>query len=292
MLSFRALVAQCPAAATEGKARRTTHADYVSVSTRRLFKMATDAGFKCVDAVQGPSLKRAYVPFARHLMVFDKTPDAGPGAPPRFRLVITNSHNGLTPIMFIPALYVPVHDVTLYASAFAVFHRDFNDAVKLETLVAEAFDKAVAAETAVMSVWRKLCRASVTRNQASRMFTSIVKTHGGCLAHVPPAQLEVNGMSAGNVAAATLSGYTHGRFKSKTAAGKERAIYSSRAIVRIERVAFGAWFEACRVAFGNDVPELVPFNVTPVPRAKGEGSRRKSAPVILTGVQPAEAAAD
>jgi hypothetical protein len=295
MLSFNAVKAKCPAAATEGKARKTTQGDYVAYPTRKLFNMATAAGFKCVEALQGPSIKKAYVPFARHMMVFDKTPNAGPGtpsgAPPRFRLVVTNSHNGLTPLMFIPAIYIPAHDVTLYASAFAVFHRQFTDETTFDNLVLQAFDAAVVAETQAMLVWRKLLRASLTPRQAAAMFRLIINHHGGCVANVPAAQLDVNGMSAGNVAAATLSGYIHGRFKSKLPGGKERAIYPSRAIVRIERAAFGAWYEACRMAYGKDAPniELEPFNVTPMP--KGEGVRRKSAPVIMTGAAE-EAAAD
>lgn len=305
MLSFRAVTAQCPAAATEGKARKTAGADYVAYPTRKLFNMATAAGFKCVAALQGPSLKKAYTPFARHMLTFDRVDTVGmqtptltnvSGGSPRFRLVITNSHNGLTPLMFIPALYVPAHDVTLFASAVAVFHREFTDEVRFDTLVADAFKTALTSEDAAMAVWRKLCRHSLTPSTASRMFNLILKHHGGCTANVPAQQLQVNGMSAGNVAAATLSGYMHGRFKSKTRGGKERSVYPSRAIVRIERAAFGAWFEACRLTYtAGAEPELRPFNVTPVGRGTPQGKagkRRKSAVAIVTGAQPVEAAAD
>jgi hypothetical protein len=296
MLNFRAVTAACPAAATEGKSRRTTQGDYIAYPTRKLFNMATAAGFKCVAALQGPSLKKAYIPFARHMLTFDRA-ETGVDTPPRFRLVITNSHNGLSPIMFIPALYLPVYDVTMFVSAFAVFHRDFTDEVKFEALVRGAFDAALGVEPAVLHVWNKLARGgALSSRQRSLLLRAIVNTHGGSTVEVPADQMNYPPKwSAGPVAASILSDYMHGRFKSRTAGGKERGIYPSRAIVRIERAAFGAWFEACRLVYGtaeSDQPSPRPFNVTPVARDKGTGYRRKSAAVILTGAKQDEAAAD
>jgi len=287
-LSFAAIAAACPAALTE-KTRKTTGDDYVTVPTRTLFNMVKAAGFDAFDCLQGPSVKPSYAPFARHMVKFRHVSVKDDATEPHFCIVMTNSHDGLTPVLFAPGIHYPAINATLLSTAAVVFHRIFTDETKHKAAMKAALNVALEAEAATLAIWAKAGRFSMTDKDAAGFVGRIVRQHSGATMTIPYKEVKAHMDACGlklnlaDVAAGFVSGFLNGKLKAPTPGRAMRAVYVPRAIIRHERPSFGAWYEMVRVLnlSGAKLPALRPFSVSPVQRKPGKG-RRASGSVIVT----------